>query len=360
MADTQTIDVRKAELFARRTANQVAAAMNCSLSHVGDQLDLYKTIRDFGPVTSDVLAAKTGLHERWLREWLRHQACNEQLEYDPAKDEFSISPEAALVLVEKDSPLYFAGGFAAFEAARTAIERLPDSFHTGLGMSYEDHGPACACGIERMNGFVTKYELVQAVLPEVEGLSDALNSGIDVADVGCGTAGALIAMAAAFPNSSFVGYEVSTHALARARANVDSSELSNIRLEDAREAPLPASPSFDFITTFDVVHDTPFPDRLIADIFAALKPTGSWLCSDIRSFPTFAENLEDNPHAALMYGFSLMVCMNSAMSEEGGAGLGTLGFNEDVAREMTSSAGFSRFRKLDYETAVNSYYDIRP
>ena len=360
MQASEPLDVRKAELFARRTAMQVAAAMNCSLSHVGDQLNLYETIRDHGPVTSETLASLTGLHERWVREWLRHQACNEQLEYDPVRDEFSITPEACLVLVEKDSPLYFAGGFAAYEAARGAIARLPESFRTGLGMSYEDHGPACACSIERMNSFVTKYELVQVVLPQVRGLCDALQEGIEVADVGCGTGSALLSMASAFPNSRFVGYEVSAHALQRAEANVKGSQLSNVVLKDARADPLPAQSEFDFISTFDVVHDTPFPDRLIDDIYAALKSDGWWLCSDIRSFATFSENLESNPHAPLMYGFSLMVCMNSAMSEEGGAGLGTLGFNEQVAREMSQVAGFTQFRKLDYETSVNSYYEIRP
>lgn len=255
--------------------------------------------------------------------------------------------------------MYFAGGFAAFESARNAIGQLPESFRTGIGMSYEDHGPACACSIERMNGFVTKYELVQAVLPEVRGLCDALQEGIEVADVGCGTGAALTAMASAYPESRFVGYEVSQHALQRAAAQVDASEMTNIVLKDARDESLPKQSEFDLITTFDVVHDTPFPDRLISDIYAALKEDGCWLCSDIRSFPTFPENLESNPHAPLMYGFSLMVCMNSAMSEAGGAGLGTLGFNEEVARDMTQSAGFTSFRKLDYETAVNSYYEIR-
>lgn len=64
MQASESIDLRKAELFARRIAMQVAAAMNCSLSHVGDQLNLYETIRDHGPVTSKKLASVTGLHER--------------------------------------------------------------------------------------------------------------------------------------------------------------------------------------------------------------------------------------------------------------------------------------------------------
>jgi hypothetical protein len=63
--------------------------------------------------------------------------------------------------------------------------------------------------------------------------------------------------------------------------------------------------------------------------------------------------------AGLMYGFSLMVCMSSGLSTPDGAGLGTLGFNEVVARGMTSAAGFTRFRRLDYDNPMNNYYEIR-
>jgi len=64
--------------------------------------------------------------------------------------------------------------------------------------------------------------------------------------------------------------------------------------------------------------------------------------------------------AALMYGISVLSCMSSALSEPGGAGLGTLGLPESRAREMATAAGFSRFRRLDIDNAVNSFYEIRP
>lgn len=356
----QLIDRKKLEQFAARTSQQVAAAMNVSLSHVGDQLGLFKAIRDKGPVTSAQLAEDTQLHERWVREWLRHQACNEQLEYDATEDAFSISAEAASVLCDEDSPYYFASGFAAFAATQLASNKLPEIFRTGLGMSYDDHGAGCACGVERLNNYVPRFVLIPEILPEIDGLIAKLEKGIEVADVGCGAATALLNMAKSFPNSNFVGYEVSTHALARARSNLKQWTLSNVEIKDVRVDPMPHDHIFDLICTFDVVHDVPHPSRLIGDIYAALKSDGVWLCSDIRSFPKFEDNLKDNPHAALMYGFSVLVCMSSAMSEEGGAGLGTLGFNVEVAQQMAREAGFSSFRKLDYENAVNSYYEIRP
>ena len=82
----------------------------------------------------------------------------------------------------------------------------------------------------------------------------------------------------------------------------------------------------DLITTFDVIHDTPYPQSLIEQIYAALKGDGFWLCEDIKGFETFAENLEQHPVAALLYSFSVTVCMNSGLSTEDGAGLG-IGFH---------------------------------
>ena len=356
----EAFDRETAEQFAYRTGQQVAAAMNVSLSHVGDQLGLYKQIRELGDVTSTKLAEQSGLHERWLREWLRHQACNGHLEYDEVEDSFSITNEVAAVLCDENSPLFFASGFTAAVATNYAATRLPKIFQTGIGLRYDDHGECCACGLERMNNYVPRFVLVQEILPAVDDLVDRLEKGINVADVGCGAGQALLRMGKAFPNSRFTGYEMSTHALERAKANLIEWGLENVTLEDARLNPLPTDGSLDFVCTFDVVHDAPFPQALISEIYKSLKADGVWLCSDIRSFPTFKENLKSNPHAALMYGFSLLVCMSSAMSEQGGAGLGTLGFNEEVARRMSANAGFRSFEKLEYENAVNSYYQIRP
>ena len=63
---------------------------------------------------------------------------------------------------------------------------------------------------------------------------------------------------------------------------------------------------------------------------------------------------------AMMYGFSLMSCMASAMSEPGGAGLGTLGFNPEVAERMSRAAGFTRFQMHDFKDPGNLYYEVRP
>ncbi len=62
----------------------------------------------------------------------------------------------------------------------------------------------------------------------------------------------------------------------------------------------------------------------------------------------------------MMYGFSVLRCTASALSEPGGTGLGTLGFSGDLARSMTSAAGFTRVRTHDFDDPVNGYDQVRP
>ena len=124
--------------------------------------------------------------------------------------------------------------------------------------------------------------------------------------------------------------------------------------------PLPEDGSLDFITTFDVIHDSTHPAQLIGAIKNSLKSTGTWLCADVKGFPSFAENRRDNPMATLAYSFSVLVCMSAGLSTPDGAGLGTLGFHEAKAREMSAAAGFSRFDVTPFEGDVfNAFYEIR-
>jgi 2-polyprenyl-3-methyl-5-hydroxy-6-metoxy-1,4-benzoquinol methylase len=202
--------------------------------------------------------------------------------------------------------------------------------------------------------------LLPIALPALDGVVPKLQSGTRVADVGCGAGVALIEMAKAYPASEYHGYDISRHALDLAEKNRRESGLSNVRFHDASIDGLPADGSFGFITTFDCLHDMTRPDLTTKAIRAALAPDGTWLIADINAQATFEENLERNPMVAMMYGFSVLSCMSSALSEPGGLGLGTLGFSEETARRMTAEAGFTRFRRHDFQNPLNAYYEVRP
>src|SRR5690606_35601141 len=150
---------------------------------------------------------------------------------------------------------------------------------------------------------------------QVEGICAKLEAGAKVADVGCGAGVALIEMAKAYPRSAFHGYDISRHALARAEQNRAEAGVTNVRFHDAHVDKLTGDRSFDFITTFDCLHDMTDPRRAIGEIRAALAEDGTWLVADIKAMPTWRENVERNPMAAMMYGMSVMVCMSSSLSE---------------------------------------------
>jgi 2-polyprenyl-3-methyl-5-hydroxy-6-metoxy-1,4-benzoquinol methylase len=353
------IDTDKARKIAEQVFGVLGGALVSGMIYLGDRLGLYQALSAAGPISADELACKTGLHERWIREWLQGQAAAGLLDYK-GEGHFALSPEAALVLADENSPFFLAGGFCSLPQQMAVIQQLPESFKSGLGLPYDAFGPEGARGVERLLAPWFRTQLVPVALPKLDGVLVKLEAGGKIADVGCGAGVALLEMAKAYPHSTFHGYDISQHALARAEASKNRAGVHNAIFHDARSDALPADASFDFITTFDCIHDMAHPEIVISAVRKALKSDGTWLIADIHGEPTFEKNLTNNPLAALMYGFSVMCCMSSALSEPGGAGLGTLGFPEPVARRMVAQAGFTRFKSHDFDNPINGYYEVRP
>jgi SAM-dependent methyltransferase len=273
---------------------------------------------------------------------------------------FSLSEEASVVLADPEHPAFGMGMFHRLPQTMRALDHVRESFRTGVGHDYDSHGPEGAVGIERSFEPWNRSFLLPMVLPALDGVVAKLEGGAAVADVGCGAGGAVLLMAGAYPQSTFTGYDISQHALARAREKLDSSKLDNVEFHDPRNTPLPGDHSLDLVCTFDCIHDMAHPQAVIEAIHASLKPDGTWLLVDIKALDTFEENARENPMASLMYGISVLSCMSSALSEPDGLGLGTLGLSEYTAEAMASAAGFTRFQKLAIDHSVNAFYEVRP
>jgi len=367
------LDPDELKAFSFRVWNYKKGEMVSLMIHLGDRLGIYRAMDGAGPMTSAELASKTGLQERWLREWMRGQAAAELLDYQPAEgshpagsdsaDEqdgrFELSAYGTAVLADEDSSLAFASGAFTGGTPPEISEKLADAFRTGIGLSYEEMGPNAAHRTERMLGTWIRLALVPQIIPALDGIHEKLSAGAVVADVGCGSGLALIAMAEAYPNSTFVGYDPNSHGIERGREHVAERELTNVEFNVAGGESLPDEPRFDFLLTFDCIHDMPHPSTVIKAIRKAIRPDGTWLIKDIRSKPRFEDNL-GHPMLAMLYGFSVSACMSSALSEPDGAGLGTLGFNPEVAEKMVREAGFTRFAEHDFSDPANLYYEVRP
>ena len=353
------IDPEKLKAYLGLVFGSLGGAMTSAMICLGDRLGLYRALADGRAVSSRELAAATGLVERWVREWLYQQAAAGVLVH-AGGERFSLSPEGAAVLADESHPAFGGGFFAHLPQTLAVVEKLPEAFRTGLGLPYDAFGPEGAVGIERSFAPWFRSMLVPVALPRLPGVVDALRRGAVAADVGCGAGVALLELAKAFPASTFHGYEISAHALERARDNLAEAGVANARFHDVRREPLPASASFDFVTAFDCLHDMAHPERALAAVRKALRDDGVFLICDIKARDSFDENLQKNPMAAMMYGVSVLTCMSSALSEADGLGLGTLGFSESVARKMTAEAGFTRFEPIDFGHPVNAFYVVRP
>lgn len=363
-----SIDPDKLKLFSFLLFSKLEGAVTSGMVHLGDQLGLYRALAGAPrPLTTTQLAGVTGLHERWVREWAYNQAAAKLISFEstpstpPAVDDdrFFLSPEQTAVLADETHPAFGMGMFHRLPQTMESLKRMPQSFRTGVGHDYDSHGPDGAVGIERSFEPWNNANLIPVVLPAV-GVVDTLRRGARVADVGCGAGGAVLRMAAEFPASEFVGYDISAYALARANERLRESGLTNARFADPRTTALPDDHSVDFVCTFDCIHDMTHPANVMSAIRAALKDDGVWLLVDIKAHDGFALNAQKNPMSSLMYGISVLSCMSSALSTPDGAGLGTLGLSATTAESMARAAGFSRFDRLDVEHSVNAFYAIRP
>lgn len=362
-AANSEIDPDKLKMFSFGVFTQLGGAVTAGMIHLGDRLGIYEAMVGLdGPATTQEIADAAGLHERWVREWAHNQAASKLIEVDTSAqpETFWLSPEGRAVLASPDHVAYGVGMFHRFPQTMGALEEMPDSFRTGLGHNYDTHGCEGAVGIERSFEPWNRHHLIPTVLPAIAGLSERLHAGAHVIDIGCGAGGAVLMMAQEYPESTFVGYDISQHALDRANERLAESGLTNARFVDPRDEPMPTDGSCDFVTTFDCIHDMTHPQEMMHSIRTAVKDDGIWLLVDIKGRDTFAENVQKNPVASLMYGISVLSCMSSAMSEEGGAGLGTLGLPASKAQAMSEEAGFTRFEKLDIDHSVNAFYEIRP
>jgi len=321
--------------------------------HVGDRLGIFKAMAGEGPMTAAQVASAVETDERWTTEWLYGQAAAGIL--DHADGTFELTDVAAAVLADESGSAFFAGGAFTETTSPTIIDQLVHAMREGGGFTYEDQGEAATVMTERMSQPSVYGFFLPVVIPAIAGLKDRLVEGVEVVEVGSGSGVALNALARKFTASRFVGVEPSTTAVARAR--VRTADIDNIEFIEGKAEELTGA--FDVALALDTLHDMPHPDKALLAIHQALRPEGVLVIKDVKSKAGFENNLK-NPVLAMQYGFSLVSCLASGLSEPDGMGLGTLGFNPDVAERLVSAAGFSEFRMHDLDDPTQLYYEARP
>ncbi len=349
------MDRERIAAFLERFVGYTSGATTIALLAVADRSGLLSWLGEHGSGTAAEIAVAAGLERPYVQEVLSGLAAAGSVEYDPATETFSIPPEHALFLSEPDSPYYMGGWFDMIPELMKQVDGVANAARNGGGVGSDEFGPEMTRGIDRANTPSQKVFLTNRWLAAVPGLIDRLETGIRVADIGCGSGSAALLMAQAFPESEVTGFDISAEALQRARSRAGS--LGNLVFEESPADSIPLQPPFQLITAFDVIHDLADPGAGLERIRSALSPDGVFLMME----PNLSSRLEDNMHdiGALIYGMSALHCMTQSLAADG-EGLGAA-WGRERAEDYARKAGFSTFEPLGGITnKFSAFYLLQP
>ncbi|MBZ0180070.1 MAG: methyltransferase domain-containing protein [Melioribacteraceae bacterium] len=353
------IDTQKTENFAEKllgTLNQGALSIMVSIGH---RTGLFDVMSELPPSTSTEIAQAAGLSERYVREWLGAMLTGFVVEYNPDTKKYHLPQEHASFLTRKAAANNI-GVFAQYIPLLGTVEdKVIDCFKNGGGVSYSEYERFQDVMSEDSNQSVVS-SLLEVILPAIPGIVDRLEEGIEVVDLGCGRGNAINLMAKTFPKSNFLGYDLSEEAIDYAKAMAEKQALKNVSFEvrDLTDYNITAQQNkFDFVTTFDAVHDQARPDNLLKGIYKSLKENGVYLMQDISASSEQHKNV-DHPIGTLLYTISTMHCMTVSLAQ-GEMGLGTM-WGREKALEMLREVGFTKVEIKNFEHDIqNDYYIIK-
>ncbi len=332
---TSPLDLARVEAFAGRLFEMYTNGMLTYMIDLGDRTGLFSAAAE-GPATSEQLAARAGLTERYVREWLGAMATSGIVDYQPSNQTYSLSPEHAACLTgDGSSNLAPISRFNTLLAKH--VDEVERAFREGGGVPYARYRPEFTDVLDALGRGIYDEHLLDAYLPLVPGLVERLRGGARVADVACGTGHALVLLAGAYPAATFTGYDLDEGAIGQARDEAATAGLANVRFEVTDAARLTVEQPFDVVFVFDAIHDQVDPAGVLDRIHAALAPGGLFIMKE----PHVSSDLQDNlanPFAPLLYSVSTLHCMTVSLAH-GGAGLGTA-WGEQRARRMLADAGF--------------------
>jgi 2-polyprenyl-3-methyl-5-hydroxy-6-metoxy-1,4-benzoquinol methylase len=333
---TPTLNTSQAEAFAERMMGMLNDGALALMTSIGHRTGLFDTMAMIPPATSAQIAEAAGLHERYVREWLGAMVVGRIVDYDTSTRTYSLAPEHAAFLTRAAGADNMALFMQYVPLLATVEDEIVACFKHGGGVPYSRFGRFQEVMADDSNQTVVAA-LLESILPLAPGMIDRLNAGIDVLDIGCGRGRALSLLAQTFPASRFTGYDLSESALAAAREDSARLGLRNVSFE-TRDVTEPwGQEQYDLITAFDAIHDQAHPDRVLTNIYEALRPGATFLMQDIAGSSEVQNNME-HPVAPFLYTVSCMHCMTVSLAQ-GGAGLGTM-WGKEKALEMLAEAGF--------------------
>jgi 2-polyprenyl-3-methyl-5-hydroxy-6-metoxy-1,4-benzoquinol methylase len=369
MASTTDLTATEAE---RRDAlvGRIAAAAVGTFDllnvYLGERLGLFRALADDGPATSPELARRTGLHERYVREWLEQGAVNGILEVDastadPSGWHFELPAGHAEALLDWDSLSYATPqALSVLGTIQRILPSLVDAFRTGGGLRLEVSGDDLREGEARSNRPMYLSLLGQAWLPAIPDVHARLlaDPPARIVDIGVGHGWSSIGMARAYPKVRVHGLDLDEPSVEAARRNARDAGLAHRVSFTVRSAADPdLAGGYDLVTAFECIHDMSDPVGVLRAMRDLLVEGGSVLIADVKSDERFSAPGDDLQR--YLYGWSVLHCLASAMDGPDPAGTGAV-MRPDTLRRYAEAAGFAVVEVLPIEHDSWRFYQLRP
>jgi SAM-dependent methyltransferase len=350
------LQLEKVFKFQQRLFGDMSGALVGLAAYLGDRLTLFRTLAEQGPVTAADLARRATTCPEMTAEWLRVMTCAGYLEFEAEGQLYRLPPEYAMALANDGGPMCFAGAIQQIGAFANQLAPLLDAFRDGGGVPQASYPLDLREGMERLSATWIEHELVDnwiAALPDVQ---DKLRTGAKVADVGCGGGRALIRLAAAFPTSRFVGYDVLPASVERATRNAAAADVGGRVSFEVHDVLKGIAPEFDLVLAFDSLHDLSDPADGLAAITRGLKKDATLLVLELGASGDLLEEL--GPMGVVHHATRLFYNLPVALASFGHAPPNA-GFPENYVRFLCRKAGLLFERSLPVRNPLHRLYVIK-
>jgi predicted O-methyltransferase YrrM len=346
------------EEFADRVFMSALGAVEIYSIHIGDRLGFYRALAD-GAKTSTGLAAETGVEQRYVRAWLEQQATYGILEVDFGGEGplFTLPDPQSQVLTDENNGSYLAPLARMLTTAGEKMALLLDAYRSGDGVSWEMYGQDMRESQADMNRpfFESELALVFAGLGRVHDL--ASRPGARVADIGCGAGWSTLALARAYPEATFSGFDIDAPSIEMAAQNaIDAGLDERITFSSQDPASREGEDRYDLVVAFECIHDMPRPIEVLKAVRDMVQEDGLVVIMDEAVGDTFTGNGDDLEK--LMYGFSILICLPDGLSSKPSAGTGTV-MRPSTLEAYGIEAGFTGFRPVA-ESGFFRFYELVP
>ncbi|MDB6086690.1 MAG: type 12 methyltransferase [Gammaproteobacteria bacterium] len=350
------LDEQKLNVFIGKMLGDLGGAFAVPTVRIGLRLGLFDALHQGGAASAEDLAARAGgLAPRYVREWALAQAANGFIDFDPAGQTFSLTPEQAMIFAVKESPVYLAGAFDLVAAMIEGEGKVEEAFRLGTGVRWGESAGCLFCSVGAFFRPTYINNIVQAWIPALDGVKAKLEAGAKVADIGCGVGFSTILMAEAFPNSRFVGFDFHEPSIEDARHHAQAHGVAGrVRFETSKAKEI-AENNFDLVTMFDCLHDMGDPRGCASHVRTLLEKDGTWMIVEPIAGDKPEENM--NPVSRLYYNASTMICVPTSLDQEVGEGLGAQAGQAKIT-EVVAGGGFSRVRRAT-QGAFNMVLEAR-